>query len=114
MHELSIAVTILDIVAEEAVKLGECRVVGVHLKLGPLSGVAQEALRGAFEIARENSPYPDAKLLVELVPISISCLTCGATRSVVSMQQLCCSVCGTFTSDIVGGRELEVTALEVE
>jgi hypothetical protein len=32
---------------------------------------------------------------------------------VVSIQQICCSVCGAATSDITGGRELEVCAMEI-
>ena len=43
MHELSIALSILDLAAEEAGRRGG-RVVAVHLKLGPLSGVVKEAL----------------------------------------------------------------------
>ena len=41
MHELSIAMSILDVAEEEAERQGGARVVAVHLKLGPLSGVVQ-------------------------------------------------------------------------
>jgi hydrogenase nickel incorporation protein HypA/HybF len=114
MHELSIAMSILDVADEEAQKYGNVRVRGIHLKLGPLSGVIEGPLRGAFEIARESSRFPDVELFVEAVPLLIDCPLCRATRSVASLQQLCCSECGTFTSDLVGGRELEVVALEIE
>lgn len=114
MHELSIAMSMLEVVAEEVDKHGYARVRGIHLRLGPLSGVAEEALRGAFEIARASSPFPDVELIVKTVPIMIECPVCKSTRSVVSLQELCCEKCGAFTSDIVGGRELEVIALEIE
>ena len=55
MHELSIALSILDVAAEEAERQGGGRVVAVHLKLGPLSGVVKEALLSAYELAREGS-----------------------------------------------------------
>jgi hydrogenase nickel incorporation protein HypA/HybF len=114
MHELSIALSILDVAAEEAEKHERARVKAIHLKLGPLSGVVEEALRGAFEIARASSLLPEAELIVEQMPVLIDCPNCGSERPVVSLQELCCSECGTFTSDVVGGRELEVVALEIE
>lgn len=114
MHELSIALSILDVVADEADKHRPARVKSVHLKLGPLSGVAEEALRGAFEIARESSPFPELELVVETVTVRIHCPNCGVERAAVSLQDLCCSTCGAFASDITGGRDLEVVALEIE
>ena len=59
MHELSIALSIVDMAAEEAERQGG-RVVAVHLKLGPLSGVVKAALLSAYELAREGSPLPDS------------------------------------------------------
>jgi len=31
-----------------------------------------------------------------------------------SIQRFCCPVCGTLTSEVVKGKELEVIALEIE
>jgi hydrogenase nickel incorporation protein HypA/HybF len=56
MHELSIALSIIDAACEEAERHAGARVVAVHLKLGPLSGVVKEALVSAYELAREGSP----------------------------------------------------------
>lgn len=114
MHELSIALSILDVVAEAAEKQGAGRVKAIHLKLGLLSGVVEEALCGAFELARENSPFPGAELIVESVPVTIYCPNCREVRPILSLQHLCCTECGTSTSDILAGRELEVVALEIE
>jgi hydrogenase nickel incorporation protein HypA/HybF len=114
MHELSIALSLLDVAAEEAGRHGAVRVVGVHLKLGPYSGVVKEALLSAFELAREGSSLETARLIIEDAPVTAHCPACRATREVVSVQQLCCSACGAPTPEVVGGRELEVVALEIE
>jgi hydrogenase nickel incorporation protein HypA/HybF len=114
MHELSIALSILDIAAEEAQKHGTCRLRAIHVKLGPLSGVEAEALRGAFEIARECANLGETELVVERTQILVDCQVCGTTRTVESLLEMRCSGCGTFTSNIVAGRELEVVALELE
>ena len=113
MHELSIALSIVDLAAEEAERRA-ARIVSIHLKLGPLAGVIKEALLSAYELAREGSPVADSRLLIEETAVLIYCPTCVARRPVASIQQMCCSQCGTPTREIVSGRELEVVALEVE
>jgi hydrogenase nickel incorporation protein HypA/HybF len=114
MHELSIALSILDVAAEEAGRHAAARVAGIHLRLGPYSGVVKEALLSAFELAREGSPLETARLIIEEVPVTAYCPACQATREVVSIQQLCCRECGTPAPEVRGGRELEVVALEIE
>ena len=113
MHELSIAMNILDLAEEEAQRRGGVQVVGIHLKLGPLSGVVKDALVSAFEIARADSSLADAQLVVEEVPIRAYCPTCRTNRPVVSVQEICCAECGTATPDVVSGREMEIAALEI-
>jgi hydrogenase nickel incorporation protein HypA/HybF len=114
VHELSIALSILDLAAEEAERQGGARVAAIHLRLGPLSGVVPEALRSAYELAREGSPLNAAELVIEEVPLVTYCPTCAAERAPPSAQWLCCPDCGTPTPEVVRGRELEVVALEVE
>jgi hydrogenase nickel incorporation protein HypA/HybF len=114
MHELSIALSILDLAAEEAGRQGGGRVAAVHLRLGPLSGVVKEALRSAYELAREGTALEQADLVVEDVPLVTYCPACAAEREPPSLQELCCPDCGTPTPKIVRGRELEVSALEIE
>ena len=114
MHELSIAMSILDMAEEEAERQGGVRVQAIHLRLGPLSGVVKEALLGAYDLAREASTLEDAELIIEEVPILASCPSCGTTRPVISVQHLCCAECGTPTPEVVSGRELEIVALEIQ
>ncbi len=112
MHELSIALSILDLASEEADRQG-VRVVAVRLKLGPLSGVVKEALLSSWELAREMSPLAGARLVIEPTPLLIRCPACGQERPAVSIQELCCRDCGAPAAEVVSGRELEVTGLEV-
>jgi len=113
MHELSIALSILDVAEEEAVRQ-EGRVIAIHLRLGPLSGVVREALESAYALAREGTPLAGANLLIEDVPLLVHCPACAADRTPPSVRQLCCPACGIPTSNVVSGRELEVSALEIE
>lgn len=114
MHELSIALSLVDAAAEEAERHAGTRVRAVHLKVGPLSGVVTSALLSAYELAREGSPLAAARLVVQDTPVTTDCPGCAAVRPVISPQDLRCAVCGHAAGRLVSGRELEVTALELE
>lgn len=112
MHELSIALSLVDLIEEEAARHGGS-VVAVHLRLGPLSGVVRGALVSAYEMAREGTAADGAELVVEDVPIVVLCPVCNAERTPASAWEMQCPDCGTPTPEILRGRELEVVAMEI-
>jgi hydrogenase nickel incorporation protein HypA/HybF len=114
MHELSIAMSIVELAEEEIERRGEVQVSAVHLKLGALSGVMKEALLSCYEMACEGTPLMGSRLVIEDVPVVVFCPACKAQRPLSSIQLFCCAECGTPTSEIVQGKEIEVTALELE
>ena len=111
MHELSIALSILDVAEEEVERRGDVQVEAIHVRLGPLAGVVKEALVSAFELAREATPFRSSLLVIEDVPIVVFCSKCDAERPVRSMQDFSCAECDTPALKIVHGRELELAAL---
>lgn len=114
MHELSIAMNILDLTSEESERRGGVRVEAVHLRLGPLSGVVKEALLSAYDLAREVSPWATTQLVIEDVPVVVYCDICHAEQPLESIQDFCCPQCGTPTANVIRGRELEIFAMEIE
>jgi hydrogenase nickel incorporation protein HypA/HybF len=112
MHELSIAMSIVELAEEEAERRG-VQVTAVHLRLGALSGVMKEALLGSYEMACEESPLKGSRLIIEEVPVAIVCSRCQTQRPIRSIQLFCCEECGTPASEIVQGKEIEVFALEI-
>ena len=94
MHELSIAMSIIEGATEEARRHGAVKVSAVHLKLGPLSGVAKEALLFSYELACEGTALEGSHLVVEDVPAIVFCPSCEIERAIVSIQQMRCPVCG--------------------
>ncbi len=113
MHELSIAMSIVELAEEHAERLGG-RVTAVHLRLGKLSGLVPDALRSSYEMACSASPLAGSRLEIEEVPIIVYCSTCEDLRALDSAQFFCCGVCGTPSGDIRQGKELQIVALEVE
>lgn len=73
MHELSIALSIVDVATEEAERHGDVQVVAVHLRLGPLSGVVKEALLSSYELACEGTMLDGSRLLIEETVAAIFC-----------------------------------------
>lgn len=113
MHELSIAVSIIEMVQEEIERRGGVRVYAVHLKLGPLSGVVPEALETSYEIASEDTVLKGSRLLIEKVPVTVYCPNCDTQRQLESIQDFTCPECGVPTPNVVHGKELEVVSLEI-
>jgi hydrogenase nickel incorporation protein HypA/HybF len=113
MHELSIAVSLVEMAAEETERLGGVRVEALHLKLGPLSGVVRDALLFSFDLAAAGTAIEGARLEIEDVAVAVFCQNCNAERELPSIQHFRCPVCDEPTPDVVRGRELELAALEV-
>lgn len=112
MHELSVALTIVDGVLEET---NHARVItAVHLRLGPLSGVATEALLSAYEMACEGTLMGGSQLIIEKSEVVIHCPRCRTERKARALNWLECLVCGSPASDLVSGQELEITAVEMQ
>jgi hydrogenase nickel incorporation protein HypA/HybF len=114
MHELSIAMSIVEMAQEEAIRHGNAQVQAVHLKLGRLSGVVKEALLSSYEMACCETSLEGSQLLIEEIPVEVFCPKCEVPRLVNSIQWLCCPDCGTATPTVLRGKELEVTALEIK
>jgi len=111
MHELSIALSIIEVAEEEAAQRG-AKVCAVHLRLGPLSGVVKEALVSAYELACEQSSLAGSQLIIEEVPIVGFCPACKAERTL-TLQSMLCPNCNGPVSEFLQGRELQVAALEL-
>jgi hydrogenase nickel incorporation protein HypA/HybF len=114
MHELSIALSMIEMATEEAERRGGAKVTALHIKLGPLSGVVRDALLFSYEVATNGTVLEGSHLVIEDVPVVIYCSECQAEQRLESIQRFCCPVCGTLSSEVVRGRELEFVAMEIE
>ena len=113
MHELSIAMSIVDAALEESQRRG-VQVSAVHLRLGALSGVVKDALLFSYEMACQDTRLEGSQLIVEDLPVIVFCPRCQREQTLNSVQLFACPECGTPTMDVRQGKELEVFALEVQ
>jgi hydrogenase nickel incorporation protein HypA/HybF len=64
MHELSIALSIVEGVTEELQERGGPKLHAVHLQMGSLSGVVKDALLFAYDVACEGTPLAGSRLVI--------------------------------------------------
>jgi hydrogenase nickel incorporation protein HypA/HybF len=114
MHELSIAMSMVEIAGEEAASRGGARVIALHLKLGPLSGVVKDALLFSYDVAASGTALEGSRLVIEEVPVIVFCRGCNQQREIETIQYLGCPLCGELTPEVLSGRELQIVAMEIE
>jgi hydrogenase nickel incorporation protein HypA/HybF len=113
VHELSIALNLIDIACDEAERLGNPRIGALHLKLGKLSGVDKEALTFSYDIACEGTALAGSRLVIEEVPVIVHCAACNEDVAIESIQAFFCPVCGEMTPEVVQGKEMNLVAMEI-
>lgn len=114
MHELSVA-TALVAQAERALGSSpDARVVAVRIRLGALSGLVADSLQFGFEIAAQGTALQGARLEIERVPPVLWCSPCEAAVTLASTTRFRCPTCDTPSADILSGRELELSSLEID
>lgn len=114
MHELSIAMSLIDTVTEELIRHDAARAKSFTVEIGELSGVVPAALESAYAIAARTTELAGTRMNVVTVPVEMQCRNCGRVTRVVSPNALRCIHCAEPAEHIVKGRELEVVAIEVD
>ena len=113
MHELSVAMSLVEMALEEGERQGG-RVSVVHLRLGVMAGVVKDALLFSYEVACQDTPLAGSELVIQEMPLVVYCPYCDMQRVLATAYSFTCTACGTPTPEIRGGKELELVALEIE
>ena len=112
MHELSICQALIEQVEAVARKEGALQVVQVRVGIGPLSGVEPQLLQQAFQLARAGSIAATASLLIDHLPVRVSCRECGQETGA-EVANLACGNCGDWHTELVSGDEMLLTQMEL-
>jgi hydrogenase nickel incorporation protein HypA/HybF len=113
MHELSIALNLVEIAESAAREQNATHVEVVHLRLGVFSGVMPESLQFAYDVVTQGTMLAGSRLIIEALPLVIYCSQCHMERQLDTIQSLECPVCGTASNEIRQGQEIELAYLEV-
>ncbi len=114
MHEMGIAMEIMEIVkASIPAEMKDARVEKVNLKVGKLSAIVVDSLRFCFNLVVKDSPLEGVELAVEEVPVVARCKDCRHQWTI-DQPVFTCEKCQSGTIDILSGRELDISSIEIE
>ena len=104
---MSIAESVLGIVAEAARRGGLARVNTVRLEIGALAAVETASLRFCFDSVTRGSLAEGAELVIDELPGAAWCFGCNESVAVASRADLCPG-CGGARLQVTGGTEMRV------
>ena len=113
MHELSIALNIVDGVLEQLKDHEGAEVSAVHVRIGRLAGVDKEALLFSYQVACQDTVLEGSRLAIEELDVVIFCPLCKRETAIAGFPLLTCATCGAAAERVIHGTELEIIAMEV-
>jgi len=105
VHELSIALALLDELNALAAAQGALRIERVELEAGARRGIVPEALALAFAEAARGGPAEGAQLALSVLPTRARCRHCGLEFAP-AVDDYGCARCGLADVDILSGDEV--------
>lgn len=112
MHELSVCQALLTQVEQVARDNAAHSVEKIVLRIGPLAGVEPRLLQDAFPIARAGTIASEARLVIEELPLTVRCQSCGA-ETAAQPNRLICGVCRDWHTQLISGDELLLASVEL-
>lgn len=112
MHELALARSLIELVDDYAAQQGSREVRRIHVRLGQLSAMTR-ALYFCFGSASRGTRCEGALLDIEEVALTVRCRGCKAVKAPSGRYNFRCPDCGLPTPEVVTGREMQLTAIEL-
>jgi hydrogenase nickel incorporation protein HypA/HybF len=113
MHELSIAMSIIES-AEEAAKQNGAEVISkVEVEIGTMAGVETEALLFAWDSVIQGTIAQNSPLIIHSIQAEAHCLECGKDFPIDNFFVVC-PHCNSYRFEVSKGKELRISSLMVE
>ena len=120
MHELSMAMSILDVILEKAREEEATRIHEITIEIGELLFLNPEQFKFCMELVTEKTLAEGAQLTIKEKPSKVKCKSCGKkfrwNRSPDNhfiFPVLECE-CGSKDLEITEGRELNIVSIRIE
>ncbi len=113
MHEVTVALSLLEGIQTAASDKGVTRVCSVQIRVGALSGIVRDALLFSWDVVTAQTICEGSRLQIEEVPLVVFCERCERERKPRPGTGLLCPDCGTVSPKIVQGREMQLISMEV-
>ncbi len=115
MHEVSIALGIVDELMRIAQQNNAKKIVNVKLKIGKMSGLVTDSLKFAFDAVKLEHPLlSSAEILINEVPLIYQCNDCGKNFDTEDICFPSCPNCESYNLKLISGEEQHIENVEVE
>ncbi|MDX5417674.1 MAG: hydrogenase maturation nickel metallochaperone HypA [Hymenobacteraceae bacterium] len=112
MHELSIALSIVETAEQEVQKAGGNTVEEIVLEIGELAGVEQEALEYAWQEAVRQTILEKATCSIEQKAGRAKCLNCEQEFSLKFIYDIC-PCCNDLKKELLQGKEIRIKSITI-
>jgi hydrogenase nickel incorporation protein HypA/HybF len=113
MHEMSIALNILDIVEQSAQQHSASKVTDISIEVGALAGVLISSLEFCLETAKQHTLARSAHIQIHEIGGQGHCPECGGTFPM-ELPIMPCPHCANGYLRPITGDELRIKAIEIE
>ena len=112
MHELSIAMGIVDIAEKETAKVKATKVDLIELEIGTLAGIELDSLDFVWSSAVKDTVLENAIKKINVIHGEAKCSDCETIFKLDNIYDACPN-CNSYLKGIMKGKELLVKSLEV-
>jgi len=113
MHEMSITLSMMEIVREHMAKNGVGRLKRLRIRVGEFTAVEPHAVRFCFEACVKGTSMEGAVLDIEDVPLMGKCVECNEEFCMEYLLQPCPKCDGVAVTRTTGS-ELDIVSMEAE
>ena len=113
MHELSMAIEVINLAQREADKNRASSVQEITIEVGDLSGIEANAFESALGLMVKDSVLENAGIIIVRTVGKGKCSSCNLEFKM-DQRIATCPECGCFPSEIRGGTEFRVVSLLIE
>ncbi|MGD8451164.1 MAG: hydrogenase maturation nickel metallochaperone HypA [Phycisphaerae bacterium] len=105
MHEMSIAMSLIDNLLTATTGHDVVRIEEVEVEVGVLQQIVPEALHMAFEAVTAGTLAEGARLRIREVPVEAECRACGK-QFAAALDSYQCPQCGEADVRILAGKDI--------
>jgi hydrogenase nickel incorporation protein HypA/HybF len=113
MHELSIALSIVDLAEEEARKANAVTISKVDVEIGTMAGIDPDSLLFAWDSVVQGTMAQQSTLVIHTIDAEAHCLECGKDFPAEHFF-VQCPHCSSYRYQIIKGKELRISSLIVD
>ncbi len=113
MHEMSITMSMMDIVQARMERDNVKRLKRLRLKVGEETAVEPHALLFCFDVCTKGTSMEGAVLDIEEIPMMGRCIDCNKEFHMVGFL-VPCPKCDSGAIKKISGDELDIVSMEVE